>query len=272
MSQNLAELAELAELIAEENMIQGQVNLEKIAQKQKIIIIEGDYGNYFLGELVHKAGKFYIYLNREQLDSKVPGRRRFTIAHEYGHYFNDDHRNKLKQGISLAHTADHSLSSKNPKEIEANHFASNLLLPKGRFLKLCSKLEPGFEAVLALKKKFNTSIEGTAIRYISLNILPCMFIKWKADLSYKYASYTDSLSLLTGLKGKPAIKVNTAYLEEIYQIYEHDLPKEGFVERVTSLSKWVGTILPNSRADLMGLEQTIKTGDYGGITFLIFQQ
>ncbi len=272
MSQSLAELAELAELIAEENMSKGQVNLEKIAKKKKITIVEGDYGHYFLGELVHKANKFYIHLNREQLDVKVPGRRRFTIAHEYGHYFNDDHRNKLKQGISLAHTSDYSLFSKNPIEMEANHFASNLLLPKTRFLRLCTKFEPGFETILTLKEKFNTSIEGTALRYTSLDVLPCMFIKWNPDRSYKYASYTPSLAKIANLRGKPAIKVDVAYLEEIYKIYENDLPKEGFIERVTSLSKWVATISPGSRTDLVGLEQTVKQGDYGGITFLIFQQ
>ena len=76
MSQSLEEIAELAESIAEENIYRGKVNLERIAKKNEIIIIEGDYGNYFLGELVHKSDKFYIYLNNEMLDSKIPGRKR----------------------------------------------------------------------------------------------------------------------------------------------------------------------------------------------------
>ncbi|MES2649393.1 MAG: ImmA/IrrE family metallo-endopeptidase [Bacteroidota bacterium] len=203
MSQSLVELAELAEQIAEDNFINGQVNLEKIARKQKIRIIEEDYGDNFLGELVHENSKFYIHLNKSKYGVNAPGRKRFTIAHEYGHYFNDDHRNKLKQGISLAHTTDFNMFSKNPIENQANYFASNLILPKGRFIKKCKKLEPGFDTVLSLGKMFNASMECTAIRYISLDLLPCMFIKWNIDFSCKYSSYSNSLSCLTGLRELP---------------------------------------------------------------------
>jgi len=269
MSQTFAELAELAEQIAEDNLSKGQVNLEKIARKNKIRIIEGEYGDGFLGELVHERGRFYIHLNKTKYD--LPGRKRFTIAHEYGHYFNDSHRNTLKQGISLAHTADYNMFSHNPIEKQANHFASNLLLPKKRFIKKCSKLEPGFESVLALKQLFNTSIECTAIRYTSLDIAPCMFIKWNPDLTCKYASYSRSFSKISGIDGKPVIKSDITYLREVYEIYENDSSQVGFIENATILSKWIATISPRSQRDLVGLEQTIKTGDYGGITFLVFQ-
>lgn len=271
MSQSLSEIAELAESIAEENIYRGKVNLLKIAKQKKIRIIEGNYGAYFLGELVHKANKFYIHLNMDQLDTKNPGRIRFTIAHEYGHYFTDEHRNKLTQGISLAHTADYSFFSKDPIEKQANHFASNLLMPSERFKKKCGKLEPGFDSVLTLKNIFETSIECTAIRYISLDLLPCMFIKWNEDLSSKYSSYTNSLAKAAGLQGKPIIKSDLEYLQELFDSYDSDFPQADFVERVTTLSKWVATITPKSKADLMGLEQTIKLGDYGGMTFLVFQ-
>jgi Zn-dependent peptidase ImmA (M78 family) len=269
MSQTLEELAELAEQIAEENLFKGQVNLEKIAKKQKIRIIEGDYGDGFVGALVHERGKFYIHLNNAKYD--LQGRKRFTLAHEYGHYFNDEHRNKLKQGISLAHTADYSMFSRNPIEKQANHFGSNLLMPKARFIKKCSKLEPGFESVLAMKELFNTSIECTAIRYISLDLFPCMFIKWNVDLTSRYSSYTQLFSKLSGVGGKPIIKTDATYLEDVYETYEREFMPIGFVERATVLSKWIATIPPGSRRDLVGLEQTIKTGDYGGITFLVFQ-
>jgi len=145
-------------------------------------------------------------------------------------------------------------------------------MPKGRFIKKCSKLEPGFESVLSLKDIFNTSIECTAIRYISLDVVPSIFIKWNVDFSCKYASYSNSFSALSGVRGKPVIKADTPYLNELYDIYDAEHDPTFFVERVTTLSKWVGTILPGSRRDLVGLEQTIKTGDYGGITFLVFKQ
>jgi hypothetical protein len=97
-----------------------------------------------------------------------------------------------------------------------------------------------------------------------------MFIKWNVDLSSKYASYTKSFSRISGVGGKPIIKTNATYLKEVYETYEREFMPIGFVERATVLSKWIATVPPGSRRDFTGLEQTIKTGDYGGITFLIF--
>jgi Zn-dependent peptidase ImmA (M78 family) len=272
MSQTHFEIAELAESIAEENFSRGKVNLERIAKKNKIRIIHNDYGDAFLGELVHNANKFYIHLNTQRLDLNNKGRVRFTIAHEYGHYFIDEHRNKLVQGISLSHTTDHSMFSKNRLEKQANHFASNLLLPKGRFIRKCEKFEHGLDCILSLKESFNTSIECAAIRYIALDLVPCMFIKWNSDFSCKYSSYTKSLSKLTGLNSRPIIKADTMYLKALFDTYEAASPKINYIEEITSLSRWVATISPNSKTDLTGLEQTVKLGIHGGITFLIFSK
>jgi hypothetical protein len=80
MKQSLDEIAEYAEYIGKRNLTKGKVNLIKIAKKKGISIIYGHYKDCFLGELVHNAKHFYIYVNLDLLPDKKSARARFTIA------------------------------------------------------------------------------------------------------------------------------------------------------------------------------------------------
>lgn len=270
MEQTLEDLAELAETIAEENIIGNKVDLYSIAAKKDISIIEGNYKQYFLGELVHKSGKFYIHLNMDKLETS--GRKRFTIAHEYGHYFTDAHRNNLISGISLAHTSDHAPNIQTQFEKQADHFASNLLMPTTRFISNSKEIGYGLDAILKLKESFDTSIESTAIRYTSLDIDPCLFVRWNEDFSEKYSAYSASFGKIVGIKGKPIIKINGAYLKDISEninvLSETEYPIH---EAVTNMSYWIATIAPNTTKNIIALEQTIKLGNYGGLTFILLK-
>ena len=267
---HFSEIAALAESIAEENIIRGKVDLDGITQKKEIKIIRGKYGEYFIGELVYDSGRFYIHLNNDLLVEKEVGRTRFTIAHELGHYFIDNHRNIMEQGISLSHKADYTNSSKNPIELQANHFATNLLLPKQRVLKAVSNFDPGLNSIIRTKKLFDTSISCAALAYVKFDIYPCILIKWNNNFIFSYASYSDSFSRMTGISGKPPIKINKLYLEDVCKQHESEKPKPEFIEKAVFLSTWLAEIAPGSHKDYTGLEQTIKLGNYGGITLLSF--
>lgn len=270
MPHTLTEIEDLAEFIAEQYLVNGKVDLDRIASDKEITIIHEKYGNYFLGQLVHENGDFYIHLNADRLPDVNAPRTRFTIAHDYGHYFIDDHRNLLKKGISLAFSTDNPLVKKPIHEIEADHFAPHLLMPKGLFIEKAKNLEPGIDSILSLKNLFDTSIECTAIHYVKLDVFPCMFIRWKADPSQHYCFRSDSLAKLTGLSRKPAINVHKEYLQSLFFEIDNTVPRPDYIENVSPLSRWVSSIAPGSKADLMGLEQTFKLGEYGGITFLLF--
>ncbi|MDE3234541.1 MAG: ImmA/IrrE family metallo-endopeptidase [Bacteroidota bacterium] len=270
MSTNLPEIAALAEHIAEENISRGKVNLEKIIKKKGITIISGNYGNYFVGELIHKAKKFYIIVNQDMIDPTAPGRLRFTIAHELGHYFIDDHRKLLKKGISLSHNSDYNLNTKSTLEKEANHFASNLLMPKARFINTAKKFEPGLKAIIGLKQTFEASFESTAIHYLKQDLNLGIFIKWKMDQSFHYASYSPSFGKRVGISGAPPIRFEKEYIENIFSELDELRGKNDYIENATTLSKWLATISPSSKNDLIGLEQTIPLGNYGWMTFLAF--
>ncbi|OPH35641.1 ImmA/IrrE family metallo-endopeptidase [Moraxella atlantae] len=96
------------------------------------------------------------------------GLHRFTIAHEIGHYFLPEHvEQAIKDGQHISNS-----KYKPWYEIEADYFASCLLMPKKFFKSEMSKFPDGLDAILALSQIFNTSITATAIRYAELADFP----------------------------------------------------------------------------------------------------
>lgn len=58
---------------------------------------------------------------------------RFTLAHELGHYFIDQHRRGLEEGKVRSHGSVVEFESELPIEQEADTFAASLLMPRERF-------------------------------------------------------------------------------------------------------------------------------------------
>lgn len=95
MLQSFDDIILLANEIGNNYLSAKKVNLKKIARDNEITIVVGNYGNCFVGQLTHYMGEFFILLNKDELEKAENGRLRFTIAHELGHFFIDDHRSKL---------------------------------------------------------------------------------------------------------------------------------------------------------------------------------
>lgn len=270
MNQSLDDIADLAEDLGNRYIEGGKVNLRKLAASKKIRFIESDYGNHFLGQLVHLSKKFYIILNSNLLTNSESGRTRFTIAHELGHYFIDSHRAKLASGVSLSFKGELNDYDSKQIEIAANHFAAHLLMPKKRFSKMAKRLETGLSGIFILKTKFDTSIESTIKHYVGQNLASCIMIKWKPNFAFHYASYSESFSKLTGIKGYPPVKIDTKHVAD--QVETIKTNGGDYSESATPISKWIPTIVPGSSKDILGLEQTVKLGEFGGITLLTFHQ
>ena len=268
MKLNLDDIAELAESIGKRYFSKGKVAVKNVAKNKRIEIVYGKYGNHYDGLLCREEGKFYMHINLEKVPDKKSERIRFTISHELGHYFIDNHRKKLEQGISLSFNSEMTVDEKRI-EHEANHFASHLLMPKTLFNKLAQKKEQGFDSILFLKKRFDVSIYATTIHYIHLNLSTSIMIKWHPDFTYHYASYSSSFSELTGITKRPPVGFPENYVAEVAKTIEEN--SLDYFEAATPLSRWISTITPGSKKDIVGLEQTIKLGDFGGITLLTFQ-
>lgn len=256
------EIAELAEAVAETYFPGGIVVPEVIAKEKRISLSEGDYGSSFDGLLEHRAGRFHIYCNSAR--SRNVGRRRFTLGHELGHYFIDEHRLALCSGRTPAHCSVHGgEESINPIEREANHFASALLVPPNRLVALSREAPPGLAMTLEVKERFVVSITHAALRVVNLNLCPCLAIKWSPNGStWKRPS---KLARESGLAGST---ISSDQIPEGSATARAMADEQGILRSASTASAWFSAVAPGSRRDVLLEEEAISLGPYGALTFL----
>lgn len=175
------ELADFAEFISSDYCPYGLVLPEKIAEQTGITYNYGEYGDCFDGMLEHDSGNFHVYLNTQSIQSSDKARLRFSFAHELGHYFIDEHRNALMKGKSL-HKSYYQFLRKNIVEIEADHFASNLLMPTSRFKQIIQNKKFNFSVIESLTQEFGTSLSATLLKFIEINAHPIMVVFSKNNM------------------------------------------------------------------------------------------
>ncbi len=140
------------------------------------------------------------------------GFRRFTVAHELGHYFLEGHYRHIFVDGNIRHESDSGFSSDDPYEREADAFAAALLMPEGLFKTACDGVQPGLKAVETLAEKCGTSLTATAIRYAILSDDPIAVICSK-DNRVQFAFMSETLKArrgLTWLKKNSGIPEGTA--------------------------------------------------------------
>lgn len=98
----LAEIAELADIVAEEHCPIGTIDPSHIAATKGITTSFGQYADSFDGILEHRGGRFHIYCNLDRVGDRNSPRARFTLCHELGHFFIDDHRRALAAGLDTS--------------------------------------------------------------------------------------------------------------------------------------------------------------------------
>lgn len=118
-----------------------------------------------------------IHLNLDKFKNRKSARTRFTFAHELDHYFIDSHRKQLSKGRGPVLQKGAMENSEKKIEKKADHFAANLLMPRKNFIRAAKKYDPGFEAILGLKSKYDTSIECTCHHYMKHDLSNCIMIK-----------------------------------------------------------------------------------------------
>lgn len=151
-----------------------EIDLFKLGQEIGIDIqTQSQQSHGISGALIRSGNDFMIYYSSSV--NNIPYQR-FSIAHEFGHYFLPEHpENILKNGAHFS-SAGAKRNAKDPYEKEADYFSTCLLMPKSIFENEMYKFNDGMEAIKALANLFNTSLTATAIRYIELSDSPAMLI------------------------------------------------------------------------------------------------
>jgi hypothetical protein len=150
------------------------VPVEEVAEAVGIVEVNGVPSASFEGILVTDSAKTKGTIAYN--DSSLLERRRFTIAHEIGHFLMPSHNASAqcaKADMSLLKSAD----ARKSKEAEANRFAACLLMPKKLYLADMRKLgTPETEHVLRLASRYCVSKEAAARRFTDLSEHSCAII------------------------------------------------------------------------------------------------
>ena len=173
----LKSIEKRASLIIEEyNGKQSRIDVEKIARNMGLKIIVDDLGKNVTGVLFIKNGQGVIGYNPDENTSNV--RKRFTIAHELGHYILHRLDNNIfvdKKEFKAVFRRDHnSTTGEHKQEREANAFAAALLMPEHLLIKEINKksfdLGGDNDIINTLASKFEVSTQAMAYRIANLNL------------------------------------------------------------------------------------------------------
>lgn len=122
-----------------------------------------------LARLVRKGNRGVI---RTHSGIRESGRRRFAVAHELGHWFLHEHESQL----FVCTGEDMRDYRKSPMEVEANLFASELLLPTPIFRPLAESADPKLETIKHLAGLFDTSLTATGLRFVDDSRHECILV------------------------------------------------------------------------------------------------
>lgn len=261
-----SEVIDLAEFIALEYAVAGSINPRSIAMEKEISVIDGRYGIHFDGMLMYCAEQFYIYCNLDKARTKETPRARFTIAHELGHFFLDEHRKVLLSGQNLHHGSSCEYVSKNLVEQEADLFASHLLMPSAFFDAQIRRKKPktGIEEVLHLKEIFGTSIMSTAIRMVNAELVPCAIFIWNNDGTLKW--HRKSASFVHGFIGKAISSTQSLRDSATRKAFAS---MDGVHHAGATVSTFFENVSQSSSRNAILREEAIRLGDHGVLTFIM---
>lgn len=134
-------------------------------------------------------------------------RKRYTIAHEIGHYVNPWHKSDSPEGFRCR-TRDMALDRYNPNdratkmEVQANQFAAELLMPRqqvDQFLE--SKMGADIVNILSMADRFHVSREAAARRYVA-RIEEPIAVVFSKDGRIRYAKSNDDFPRLNVWNGE----------------------------------------------------------------------
>lgn len=147
------------------------VDVDAVAGFLDLKVVEEDLEDSVSGMLVVNDGHGVIGVNGHH----HANRRRFTTAHEIGHYLL--HRKGASVFVDAAPTFfrdDVSSAGTDRQEIEANAFAAELLMPKER---LCERIDGmaldlyDDTTVQKLARSFGVSTQALTIKLVRLNMI-----------------------------------------------------------------------------------------------------
>ncbi|WP_262249874.1 ImmA/IrrE family metallo-endopeptidase [Parapedobacter soli] len=184
-------ISSLANFLASDFLDGRIVNLQNIAAYEELPLHYDHYEDTFDGMLVYVNSTFHIHINIDKGNTATSKRGRFTLAHELGHYLIDEHRIALKYGMITPHQSKNGLLNKDLIELEADYFASTLLMPEIPFREICARKNFSFQLLEDISNTFQVSIMAAILRFIEVGSREFMVVVSKNKMVRWYAKSND---------------------------------------------------------------------------------
>lgn len=150
-----------------DELIEGAITRSGFSDK---LVVDKNSFESFEGSLVRTRGmrKWTILLNS---NIKNKRRQRFTFAHELGHFMcHREIRSSFEDNEETLNNFENNI------ELEANIFASLLLMPANLMREEFSTRTWKTETLSEIGSRFESSLQASAIRHVSLNPKPIAFV------------------------------------------------------------------------------------------------
>lgn len=208
------------------------------------------------GMLLHVGGVFGIAYPTH---IKNQGFRRFSVAHELGHYRLPGHIDAVLDARGQ-HFSKAGFRSTDHYEQEADHFASALLMPAKLFAAAAARAGDGLQAIETLQATCETSLEATAIRYAQTSRDPVAVIR-SSGSTIDYSVMSSPLMDFPGLdwirKGTP-LPSSSATAE--FNADVENVARSRRAEGQSHLQDWFNGV---HRQEIV--EEVVGLGSYGKV-------
>jgi Zn-dependent peptidase ImmA (M78 family) len=164
------------DLLLDHNAESVPIPVERIAREKGLPVVEATMEADVSGALVRTNDLQGIAVNASQ----APVRKRFTIAHELGHFLLDHvGRDQVDWQFTVIRRDGRSSEADDDQEIAANFFAANLLMPR-HILRRDVEQFKGFDGevhlsdseVLTLARRYKVNGDAMRFRLQGLGFLP----------------------------------------------------------------------------------------------------
>lgn len=122
-------------------------------------------------------------------DIESEGFQRFTVAHELGHYFLDGHPEEILKSAKMHVSRAGFRQGDSSIELEADHFASGLLMPTRLVKQMLTRGVIGLAGIEQLADKSQCSLTAAAIRAAECSPYPMsIVVSQGTDICYCFMS------------------------------------------------------------------------------------
>lgn len=254
----------LGEQIARDSKIDClAVDPMAIAINRGILVQQKPATSAGVSGMLLRVGNEYAIAYATHIENE--GFQRFSVGHELGHYFLPGHMDAVFRDGDV-HESHAGFGSDDKYELEADHFAAGLLMPRYLFDPAIARAGSGIRAIEHLSSRCKTSLLSTAIRYVECSESP-MAIAVSTGDRIDYCLMSDALRDFEDIEWPR--KREPLPRESATRAFNADPSKVRGAERVestVSFQTWFGGMRKEVEID----EDVIGLGSYGKTLTMLY--